>query len=67
MGEAAFRMGFLDEAVEQTELAVSLATEAERAWELPMLHGLAALPRAARGSLRRPRTTPCWPLIGRRS
>ena len=49
MGEAAFRMGFLDEAVEQTELAVSLATEAERAWELPMLHGLAALPRAARG------------------
>ncbi len=49
LGEAAFRMGLLDEAVEQTELAVSLATEAGRAWELPMLHGLAALPRTAQG------------------
>jgi DNA-binding CsgD family transcriptional regulator len=49
MGEAAFRLGLLDEAIEHTELAVSLATEAQRAWELPMLHGLAALPRAARG------------------
>ena len=49
LGEAAFRMGFLNEAVEHAELAVSLATEAERAWELPMLHGLAAFPRAARG------------------
>ena len=48
-GEAAFRMGLLDEAVEQGELAVALATEAERAWEFPMLHGLAALPRVARG------------------
>jgi DNA-binding CsgD family transcriptional regulator len=49
MGETAFRMGLFDDAVEHTELAVSLATEAERAWELPMLHGLAALPYAARG------------------
>ncbi len=49
MGETAFRMGLFDQAIEHTELAVSLATEAERAWELPMLHGLAALPRAARG------------------
>ncbi|HTT90407.1 MAG TPA: AAA family ATPase [Acidimicrobiales bacterium] len=49
LGEAAFRMGLLDDAVEQTELAVSLASEAGRAWELPMLHGLAALPQAARG------------------
>ena len=48
-GEAAFRMGLLDEAVEQTELAVALATEAERSWEFPMLHGLAALARTARG------------------
>ena len=52
MGEAAFRMGLFDQAIEHTELAVSLATEAERAWELPMLHGLAALPRAARGGFR---------------
>lgn len=51
LGEAEFRMGSFDEAVEHTELAVSLATEAERAWELPMWHGLAALPRAARGDL----------------
>jgi DNA-binding CsgD family transcriptional regulator len=49
LSEAAFRMGLLDEAVEQAELAVSIATEAGRAWELAMLHGLAALPRAALG------------------
>ncbi len=49
LGHAAFRLGRLAEAVEHGEAAVAVATEARRLWELPMLHGLAALPHAARG------------------
>jgi DNA-binding CsgD family transcriptional regulator len=51
LGHAAFRLGRLDDAVEHGELAVTMAFEADRVWELPMLHAFAALSRAARGDL----------------
>jgi hypothetical protein len=48
LGEAAFRLGRLDEAVIHTELAVAHAIESGRVWDFPILHGLATYPRAAR-------------------
>ena len=49
LAQAAFRSGRLQDAVDYGELAVTMAFEADRVWELPMLHAFAALPRAARG------------------
>jgi DNA-binding CsgD family transcriptional regulator len=51
LGEVAYRLGDLGEAVLQTELAVLNASEAGRVWDLPLLHAVAAYPRAARGEL----------------
>ncbi len=51
LGHAAFRLGRLDDAVQHGEVAVTMAFEADRVWELPMLHAFAALSRAARGDL----------------
>ncbi len=44
-----FGLGRLREAGEYTSLAVPIAFEADRVWELPMLHALAARARAVRG------------------
>jgi DNA-binding CsgD family transcriptional regulator len=51
LGEVAYRQGELGEAVVHTELAVVNAAEAGRVWDLPILHALAAYPRAARGEM----------------
>jgi DNA-binding CsgD family transcriptional regulator len=51
LGETAYRLGRLEEAVLYAELAVAGATDAGRVWDLPILHALAAYPRAARGDL----------------
>jgi DNA-binding CsgD family transcriptional regulator len=49
LGQVAFGSGRLQEAVDYAELAVTMAFEADRVWELPMLHAFAAWPRAVRG------------------
>ncbi|HXW82376.1 MAG TPA: AAA family ATPase, partial [Acidimicrobiales bacterium] len=48
LGQVALASGRLQEAVDHAELAVTMAFEADRVWELPMLHAFASLPRAAR-------------------
>jgi len=48
LGEAEYRRGRLSEAVHFTELAVGNAEDNERYWDYPILHALAAYPRAAR-------------------
>jgi DNA-binding CsgD family transcriptional regulator/tetratricopeptide (TPR) repeat protein len=49
LGEAALRLGRLDEAVIHTELAVVQAVDSGWVWDFPILYGLAACPRALRG------------------
>ena len=49
LGEACYRAGDLDEAVVYSELACAIADEVGRGWDFAYLHGIAALPRAARG------------------
>jgi ATP/maltotriose-dependent transcriptional regulator MalT len=49
LGQVAFRLGRLQDAVDYAELALTMAFEAGRVWELPWLHALAALPHAVRG------------------
>jgi len=49
LGEACYRAGDLDEAVVYSELACATADEAGRGWDFAYMHGIAALPRAARG------------------
>jgi DNA-binding CsgD family transcriptional regulator len=48
LGEIEYRRGSLGEAVYFTELAVANAEDNERYWDFPILHALAAYPRAAR-------------------
>jgi DNA-binding CsgD family transcriptional regulator len=49
LGEACYRAGDLDEAVVYSELACAIADEIGRGWDFAYMHGIAALPRAARG------------------
>jgi DNA-binding CsgD family transcriptional regulator len=49
LAEAEYRLGDWDDAVIHSELAVSLATDAGRTWDLSFVHGFAALVPAARG------------------
>lgn len=49
LGEAALRLGRLDEAVIHTELAVTHVTDSGWVWDFPIEYGLAACPRALRG------------------
>ena len=49
LGEACYRAGELDEAVVYSELACAIADEVGRGWDFAYMHGIAALPRAARG------------------
>jgi DNA-binding CsgD family transcriptional regulator len=49
LGEACYRAGDLDEAVVYSELACAIADEVGRGWDFAYMHGIAALPRAARG------------------
>jgi len=46
---AEYRLGCWDDAVVHAELAVSLAHDADRVWDLGLVHGVAALVPAARG------------------
>jgi DNA-binding CsgD family transcriptional regulator/tetratricopeptide (TPR) repeat protein len=48
LGEVEYRRGRFGEAVYFTELAVGNAEDNERYWDYPILHALAAYPRAAR-------------------
>jgi len=49
LAEAEYRLGDWDDAVIHGELAVSLACDAGRTWDLSFVHGFAALVPAARG------------------
>jgi DNA-binding CsgD family transcriptional regulator/tetratricopeptide (TPR) repeat protein len=49
LGDASFRVGAWDHAVVHTELAVSLSRDADRVWDLPFVHGYAAIVPACRG------------------
>jgi DNA-binding CsgD family transcriptional regulator len=49
LGEVCYRAGDLDEAVVYSELACAIADEVGRGWDFAYMHGIAALPRAARG------------------
>jgi DNA-binding CsgD family transcriptional regulator len=49
LGDAEYRSGAWDDAVVHGELAVSLAHDADRAWDFGWVHGYAALVPAARG------------------
>jgi ATP/maltotriose-dependent transcriptional regulator MalT len=49
LADADYRAGAWDDSVANAELATSLAEDAEHSWLLGVLHGVAALPRAARG------------------
>ena len=49
MASAEYRSGAWDDAVLNAEMAVSLASEADRIWELGFAHGLAAVVPAQRG------------------
>lgn len=49
LGEACYRAGNLDEAIVYSELACAMADEVGRGWDFAFMHGIAALPRAARG------------------
>ena len=46
---AEWRLGLWDDAVVHSELAVSLARDAERVWEFGLVHGIAAMVPALRG------------------
>jgi hypothetical protein len=52
LGEACYRAGELDEAIVYSELACAIADEVGRGWDFAYMHGIAALPRAARGEFR---------------
>lgn len=50
LAECEYRSGHLGESSVHAELAVDAATDAERIWDLPLLHSLAAYPAAATGN-----------------
>ncbi len=53
LGDAEYRLGAWDDALLHCELAVSLARDSDRTWDLAFVHGYAALVPAARGDWQR--------------
>jgi DNA-binding CsgD family transcriptional regulator len=50
LAEAEYRVGRWDEALTHAELAVSLAEDTDRAWDLPFVHAVASYLHAGRGN-----------------